>query len=147
MVNWFFQVLAVIFIRKLTGIVTLSNLPRNSSPIKENFLSLHLMKRSKRDRNLQNNTVILSSRTLKSDSHLLKKLFYLLQWKSFKNDEKCFLFHLKNSFCSQDIYAFVLNFWSCRKNGLIRKIRLISNETTTWLTNNYNTHIDQYLTK
>ena len=29
--------------------------------------------------------------------------FYLLQWKPFKNDEKCFLFHLKNSFRSQDI--------------------------------------------
>ena len=28
---------------------------------------------------------------------------YLLQWKSFKNYEKCFLFHLKSSFCSQDI--------------------------------------------
>ena len=33
---------------------------------------------------------------LKSDSHLLKKVFHLLQWNPFKNDEKCFLFHLKN---------------------------------------------------
>ena len=32
-----------------------------------------------------------------------KKLFYLLQWKSFKNDKNCFLFHLKSSFHSQDI--------------------------------------------
>ena len=32
-----------------------------------------------------------------------KNSFYLLQWKSFKNDEKCFLFHLKSSFRSQDI--------------------------------------------
>ena len=41
---------------------------------------------------------------LKSDSHLPKKFrFYLLQWKPFKNDEKCFLFHLKNSFRSKDI--------------------------------------------
>ena len=39
---------------------------------------------------------------LKSGSHLLKKLFYLLQWKPFKNDAKCFLFHLKSSFRSQD---------------------------------------------
>ena len=46
--------------------------------------------------------------------------------KSFKNNEKCFLFHLKSSFCSQDIYVFVLTFWSCNKR-LIRKIRLISN--------------------
>ena len=39
---------------------------------------------------------------LKSGSHLPKKLFYLFQRKSFKNDEKC-LFHLKNSFHSQNI--------------------------------------------
>ena len=32
-----------------------------------------------------------------------KKLFYLLQWKTFINDEKCFLFHLKSSFRSQGI--------------------------------------------
>ena len=29
-------------------------------------------------------------------------------WKHFKNDEKCFLFHLKSSFCSEDIYVLVL---------------------------------------
>ena len=32
-----------------------------------------------------------------------KKLSYLLHWKPFKNDKKCFLFHLKSSFSSQDI--------------------------------------------
>ena len=32
-----------------------------------------------------------------------KKTFYLLQWKHFKNDEKCFLFRLKILFRSQDI--------------------------------------------
>ena len=32
-----------------------------------------------------------------------KKLFYLLQWKLFKNDGKCFLFHFKSSFRSQNI--------------------------------------------
>ena len=37
-------------------------------------------------------------------------------------DEKWFLFHLKSSFCSQDIYIFVLTFCSCRENGLIRNI-------------------------
>ena len=26
------------------------------------------------------------------------KLCYLVEWKPFKNDEKCFLFHLKSSF-------------------------------------------------
>ena len=60
-----------------------------------------------------------------------KNSFYLLQWKSFKNDEKCFLAHLKSYFRSQDIYIFVLTFWSCRKNDLIRKIRLIS-KFMTW---------------
>ena len=29
-----------------------------------------------------------------------------------------------SSFLSQDIYVFVTAFWSCRKNSLIRKIRL-----------------------
>ena len=37
------------------------------------------------------------------DSHFSKKkLFYLLQWKPFKNDEKCILFHVKSSSHSQD---------------------------------------------
>ena len=39
--------------------------------------------------------------TPKLDSHLPKKLSYLLHWKPFKNDEECFLFHLKSSFHSQ----------------------------------------------
>ena len=70
-----------------------------------------------------------------------KKYFYLLEWKPFKNDEKCFLFHLESSFRSPYIKIFVLTFWSYRKNGLIRKVRLISKFMTTWLTNNYDTHI------
>ena len=45
---------------------------------------------------------------LMSDSHLPKKLCYLLHWKPFKIDEKCFLFHVKSSFGSWDIYIFVL---------------------------------------
>ena len=40
---------------------------------------------------------------LKSGFHTPKKLFYLLQWKHPKNDEKKFFFHLKSLFCSQDI--------------------------------------------
>ena len=39
-----------------------------------------------------------------------KKNFYLLQWKPFKIDEKCCLFHLKSFLRSQDIYIFVLIF-------------------------------------
>ena len=34
--------------------------------------------------------------------------------KLFKNDEKCFLFHLKSSFRSIDIQIFILTFWSSR---------------------------------
>ena len=43
---------------------------------------------------------------LKSDSHLPKKLLYLLQWKPFKNDEKCFLFHVKVPFVPE-IFEFL----------------------------------------
>ena len=34
---------------------------------------------------------------LKSDSHLPKKLFLFTSMKVFKNDEKCFLFHVNKS--------------------------------------------------
>ena len=47
------------------------------------------------------------SPTLKSGSHLPKKLCYLRDWTSFKNDEKCF-------------------YVGRRKNSLIRKIRSTS---------------------
>ena len=59
------------------------------------------------------------------------KLFYLLQQKPFKNDETYFLFHLESFFRSQGIYIFVLTFWPCRKNGLIRKIKLVSKFMTS----------------
>ena len=39
----------------------------------------------------------------------------------------CFFFHLTSFFHSHDISIFVLTFWSCRKNGSIRKIRIVSN--------------------
>ena len=42
-----------------------------------------------------------------------------------KMTKYAFLFHLKNSFRSEDIEFFVLTFWSCKKNDLIRKARLI----------------------
>ena len=67
---------------------------------------------------------------LKLDSHLPNKLLFA-SMTALKNDEKCFLFHLKSSFRFQNICIFILAFWSYRKNGLIRKIRLISNFTTS----------------
>ena len=38
---------------------------------------------------------------------------------------------LLSSFCSHDISVFVMTFWSCRKKGLIRKVRLISRFMTS----------------
>ena len=54
-------------------------------------------------------------------------------WKPFKIDEKFFLYHLKIFFPSWDVYIFILTFWLFRKNGLIRKLCLISKiyDTTT----------------
>ena len=68
-------------------------------------------------------------------------------WKSFKNDEKCFVFRLKISFLSQDIEIFVLTFRSYRKSSLIRKKSLISNLWRHNVGNNCNSHIAQYLKK
>ena len=49
-------------------------------------------------------TVIFTEEILKVGLSPSKKyLFYLLWWKLFKHDEKCFLFHLKSSARSQDI--------------------------------------------
>ena len=59
-----------------------------------------------------------------------KNFFYLFQWNPFKNNEKCVLFHLNCSFRYQDIWVFVTTFWPSRKNGLMRKIRLISKSMT-----------------
>ena len=55
-----------------------------------------------------------------------KKYCYVLHWKAFKTNGKCFLFSLKSSFHSEHISVFVTTFWSCRENGLIRRIRLTS---------------------
>ena len=46
-------------------------------------------------------------------------------WKTFKNDEKHFWFHLQISLLSEDINFFG-DFLFMQKNGLFRKIRLIS---------------------
>ena len=48
---------------------------------------------------------------LKSHSRLLKKLFICFSESLSKMIKKT-LFHLKSSFCSQDIQIFVLNFWA-----------------------------------
>ena len=65
---------------------------------------------SKRNVDDISNTTMLDGTInfLKWYSGLPKKLFYLLQWKPIKSNEKCFLFYLKTSFRSQDTSTFVL---------------------------------------
>ena len=60
-----------------------------------------------------------------------KKICCLLDWMPFKNNGKCILCHLKNSLRSEDILVFVTTFWLCRKDGLIRKVRLTSKFMTS----------------
>ena len=56
-----------------------------------------------------------TNRTLK----LQKSCFYLLQWKRFKSDEKCFLFHVECAIFVQKIFKFLYwLFWSFRKTAL-----------------------------
>ena len=78
--------------------------------------------------NLTRNELTL---VLKVGRSPFKKDCYLLDWKPLKNNEKCFLFYFKSSFRSQDVYVFVTTFWSCRKNGLIRKVRFNSKFKTS----------------
>ena len=56
---------------------------------------------------------------------------FLITESLLKMMKNAFLFHLKSSFRSQDIWVFVMTFWSFRKNGSIRKIRLISKPMTS----------------
>ena len=86
---------------------------------------------------------------LKSVSPSKKGLFYLLPWKPFKNDEKCFLFHFffkKSSFRSSNIKILVSTFLIMWENGLIRKLmfHFKTYDATTWNANNYNRHIPQH---
>ena len=82
---------------------------------------------------------------LKSNSHLPKNLFLFASMIAIQKWWKMLFNYLKSSFRSQDISIFVLPFWSCRKNGLIREVNFEIHDVTAWLTNNYNTHITQYL--
>ena len=56
--------------------------------------------------------------------------------------KNAFYFILK-AFYVLKIFKF-LSFWTCRKNGLIRKkVNFKNYDVTGWLTNNFNTHIFQ----
>ena len=52
--------------------------------------------------------------------------------------KNAFYFILKALFVLKIIKFFVLTFWACRKNGLIRKINFEIYDVTAWLTMNYN---------
>ena len=80
----------------------------------------------------------------KADSHL-PKIFFCFNESPLKMMWLAFLFHLKSSSRSQGIQIFVLTFWSCRKSGLIRKIRVIIYDVATLV--NKQLHIAQYLTR
>ena len=58
--------------------------------------------------------------------------------KPFKHHKKCFLFHLKSSFCHDFLVMY--------QKGLIKKIEVNFKfcDVTAWLTNNCNTHIAQH---
>ena len=55
-----------------------------------------------------------------------KDCFICFNENPLKTIENTFYFILKALFRSQDISVFVLNLRSCRKNGMIRKVRLLS---------------------
>ena len=67
----------------------------------------------------------------KSDPHLPKTFVLFARFSDSHLPKKCFLFHLKSSFRSQDIKVFVTTFWAFRKNDLIKKIRLTSKFMTS----------------
>ena len=59
-----------------------------------------------------------------------KNYFYLFQWKHFKSDEKCFLFHVKARFVLE-IFTLLSWLFGHVKDGLIRKLWLISKFMTS----------------
>ena len=65
----------------------------------------------------------------KSVSHLKSETIFG-NWKPFKNNEKCLLFHLKIAFFPRYL-NFCLDFLVMKKNGLIKKIRLVSKFMTS----------------
>ena len=78
--------------------------------------SLHIFLQSIRNQypdHIENSLLICNAKQLTGSSDgyialkvglsLYKKKFYLRQWKPFKDDEKCFSFHPKTFFPTQDI--------------------------------------------
>ena len=70
----------------------------------ENIIQQHnlkvLINAKEKDRKKLSNFRSKGNCTLKSDSHLPKNSFLFASMKTFKNDKKLVLFHVKNSFRS-----------------------------------------------
>ena len=66
---------------------------------------------------------------LKSDSHFPK--IYIFWFALMIALQKCFLFHLKSFFSFSRYLNFFLGFLACRKDGLMRKLSLISKFMTS----------------
>ena len=80
---------------------------------------------------------------------ILNKLCsYLWQWKLFKNDEKHFLFHVKALFILT-IFTFLSWVFGYVEKRFDNKamVNFKIYDIADWITNDYNTHIDQYLKK
>ena len=74
--------------------------------------------------------------SLKLNSHLPKKVVYLLHWKPFKNDEKCFLFHLLHHIKNK-LLKLCKEFWKENFN-----IKLVFN---SFKTKSYFSHKEPFL--
>ena len=72
-------------------------------------------------------------------------MFYLLQWKPFKKVENYCCFILKSLFLLR-ISKFLCSLFDYIKKWVDR-INFKIDDVKTWLTNNYNTYIAQYLMK
>ena len=77
---------------------------------------------------------------LKSDSDLPKKCF-LLQWKPFKNNGKCFLVHVKSSFGKFLSWRFGYVEKRLDKKAKVNNMEIYV--VTNWTTNNCSTYIAQ----
>ena len=75
-----------------------------------------------------------------------KICFYLLQWKPFENDEKCFLVHVTALFVLE-VYPSMSWLFGCleKRFDKVAMVNFKIYDVTIWTSNNYNTHIAQYL--
>ena len=85
--------------------------------------------------------------SLKSHSHLPKIDSFPLMQSFLKIIKNTSYFILKALFVLKIFKFLFWRFGNEEKNGLIRKTNFKIYDLTTWLTNDYNTHIVQYLIK